>query len=301
MINPIEGVSRITTPKVPPPIPAQAHKGTMGRVLCVAGSPEMPGAAQLVLRAAQRGGAGLVALTVFQPELFDRVAPTIPEAIYLDCCRSKALFAGRLPDEIVQYPSDARVAGPGLNASGRTRELVRRLVEADYDGPLILDADALNVLAGVPEVLTMSECQVVLTPHVGEAERLLDHEVPADEEGRLACALELAQRSNAICVLKGPNSIVTDGERFFINSSGTPALATAGSGDVLSGLVAAYAAWARRCQQSDYDLFDAVCSAVHVHGLAGEQAAQEYGVRGTMASDILQCLPRAQKVFEAAS
>ncbi len=298
MTDSLEGVQRITRPTIPPPVPRDAHKGSMGKVLCIAGSPEMPGAAQLVLRAAQRGGAGLVALAVFQPELFDRVAPILPEAIYLDCCRSKALFAGRLPDEIENYASDVRVAGPGLNSSGRTRELVRRLVEAPYEGPLVLDADALNVLAGVPEVLTMSQSQVVLTPHPGEAERLLDRPIPSDEAGRIDCALELAQRSNAVCVLKGPHSIVTDGARLFLNPSGSPSLATAGSGDILAGLVGAYLAWSVRCQDPEFGLFEAVCSAVHVHGLAGEWAAREFGERGTIASDILQCLARAQKAFE---
>ena len=150
--------------------------------------PRCPGAAQLVVRAAQRGGAGLVTLAVMQTELFDRVAPFTPETIYLDVSRTKDLYAGRLPREIAGYHSHVRVVGPGLNASGRTRELVRRLVEDDFGGPLVLDADALNVLAGAPELLTLSESQVVLTPHPREAQKLLEREIPKEPEGRTNCA-----------------------------------------------------------------------------------------------------------------
>jgi NAD(P)H-hydrate epimerase len=127
----------------------------------------------------------------------------------------------------------------------------------------------------------------------------LDREIPTSEEGRIDCALELAQRSNAICVLKGPQTVVTDGQQLYVNQSGSPALATAGSGDILSGMLGAYLAWSMRAHDTDFGVFEAACSAVHVHGLAGELAAQELGVRGTIASDILQWLPKAQKAFEA--
>ncbi len=259
----------------------------------------MPGAAQLVVRAAHRGGAGLVTLAVMQTELFDRVAPYTPETIYLDVSRTKDLYAGRLPREIGNYHSDVRVAGPGLNASGRTRELVRRLVEDNFTGPLVLDADALNVLAGVPELLTLSQSQVVLTPHPGEAERLLEREIPSDPDGRIDCALELAQRSGSICVLKGCGTVVTDGSQVFVNNSGGPAMATAGAGDVLSGVLGAYLAWSVKSANTAFGAFEAVCSAVHVHGLAGDFAAKELGVRGTIASDLIRFLPQAQRDFEA--
>jgi len=258
----------------------------------------MPGAAQLVVRAAQRAGAGLVTLAVMQTELFDRVAPYTPETIFLDCSRTKDLYVGRLPREIANYACDVRVAGPGLNASGRTRELVRRLVEDEFVGPLVLDADALNVLAGVPELLTLSQSQVVLTPHPGEAERLIEREIPKDEAGRIECALEIAGRSGALCVLKGHGTVVTDGKRVYVNPSGGPAMATAGAGDVLAGVLGAYLAWSLRCGDPEYDGFQAACAAVFAHGVAGDLAAKELGVRGTIASDLVQFLPRAQRQIE---
>jgi hydroxyethylthiazole kinase-like uncharacterized protein yjeF len=280
--------------KAPPAFPANAHKGMVGKVLCLAGSPEMPGAAQLTLRAAQRGGAGLAVLAIFQTEMVDRITPVVPEAVFLDVSRTRDLYAGRLPREIGEYPCHARVAGPGLNSSGRTRELVRRLVEDDYKGPLILDADALNVLAGAPELLTMSQSKVILTPHPGEAERLLDRPVPDDREGRIEFAVELSLRSGSMCVLKGNGTVVTDGNSVYVNASGGPALATAGTGDVLAGLLGAYAAWSECLQGEGFSLFDAVVSAVYTHGLAGDLAAVEFGERGVIASDLITYLGQAQ-------
>ncbi|MDF1838800.1 MAG: NAD(P)H-hydrate dehydratase [Planctomycetota bacterium] len=289
-----EQVNTVAGPKAPPAFPANAHKGMVGKVLCLAGSPEMPGAAQLTLRAAQRGGAGLVALAIFQTEMVDRITPTVPEAVFLDVSRTRDLYAGRLPREIGEYRCDARVAGPGLNSSGRTRELVRRLVEDDYKGPLILDADALNVLASVPELLTMSQSKVVLTPHPGEGERLLDRPVPEDREGRIEFAMELALRSGSLCVLKGNGTVVTDGNVVHVNGTGGPALSTAGTGDVLAGLLGAYAAWSERLGSEDFSLFDAAVSAVHVHGLAGDLAAADLGERAVIASDLIGYLGQAQ-------
>ncbi len=290
----METYSRAAAPIAPPSFPINAHKGMIGKVLCLAGSPEMPGAAQLTIRAAQRGGAGLVALAIFQTEMVDRITPTVPEAIFLDVSRTRDLYAGRLPREIGEYPCDSRVAGPGLNSSGRTRELVRRLVEDDFKGPLILDADALNVLASVPELLTMSQSQVILTPHPGEAERLLDREVPKDRDGRIEFALELSLRSGAMCVLKGNGTVVTDGRSVYVNETGGPAMATAGSGDVLSGLIGAYTAWSACLDGEGFSLFDAAVSAVYTHGLAGDLALADLGERGVIASDLIGYLGQAQ-------
>ena len=153
------------TPTLPPPLDPAAHKGAAGRLLCLAGSVGMPGAGALVCEAALRGGAGLVTLGVFAQEVIQAVAPRVPEATYLDLSRTQDLYAGRLPREIDEHRHHVRLAGPGQSRSGRTRELVRRLVESDFEGPTVLDADGLNVLAGAPEVLLQARGTVVLTPH----------------------------------------------------------------------------------------------------------------------------------------
>lgn len=281
-------------PTPPPPLPEEAHKGTAGRLLCLCGSATMPGAAQLVLRAAQRAGAGLVTLGVFQRELIAMVAPGVPEATYLDLSRTKDLYAGRLPIEIAQHQHDARLAGPGLGSGGVTRELVRRLTTSRFSGPLLLDADALHVVGGGLEALVEYGPTLVLTPHPGEAAHLLERTIPDDDEGRLSCAHEIAIRAQAICILKGARTIVTDGERHWVNHTGNPGMATAGSGDVLAGIVGAYLAAAVRTGDA-WSMFDAACAGVHAHGLAGDLAAERLGQRGVIASDMIAELGAAQR------
>lgn len=288
-----------STPIAPPCLPDAAHKGQAGRILCLCGSTEMPGAAVLSVRAAQRAGAGLVTLAVFAKELIQMVSAHSPETLYLDLSRTQDLFAGRLPRAFAEAPTNARLMGPGMGASGRTRELVRRVVEDEFEGPLVLDADALNVLAGAPEVVQASKSQLILTPHPGEAARLLERQIPGDDDGRIEVARELAESSGAICVLKGRHSVVTDGSSVYLNRTGGPAMATAGTGDVLAGITASYAGRSARMTAdgecpADFDLFGAVCAAVHVHGRAGDLAAAKLGQAGVVASDLIDCLPQAQ-------
>ena len=213
-----------TIPRLPAPLPDDAHKGLAGRLLCLCGSVGLPGAATLTVRAAHRSGAGLVTLVVFQPEVVACVAPASPETVYLDVSRSQDLYAGRIPREIAEHHHDVRVVGPGLSRSGRTRELVRRLVESGFEGPTLLDADALTVLAGAPELLNQARGPVVLTPHPGEARSLLERDIPSDPEGRAEAALELARCSGSIVVLKGKGSIVTDGQRLYRCERGNPGM-----------------------------------------------------------------------------
>ena len=155
----------MSAPRPPPRLPPDAHKGTAGRVLCVVGSAAMPGAAILVVRAAQRAGAGLVTLGCLDRELAAVVPPAAPEAVLLDL--SQSLEPLRKDGERF----DSRVAGCGLGALTRTTSAVEMLLESP--APLVLDADALNVLAGEAERLRSGSAQVVITPHPLEAARLL--------------------------------------------------------------------------------------------------------------------------------
>jgi len=257
----------------------------------------MPGAAQLTVRAAQRAGAGLVTLAAFTRDVFAHLSGASPETLLMDLSQSKALFAGQLPQEVVDHRHDARVVGPGLGRTSHVRELVRCLLADDFGGPLVLDADALNVVGPAIEALGAYEGPLVLTPHPGEAERLLGRAVTADEEGRIACAREIQRRSGATCVLKGLGTVVTDGERLHVNETGNAGMATAGAGDVLSGILGAYLAYAAQRHDSGWSTFDAVAAAVHVHGLAGDLAAREHGARGLIASDLIDFLPAAQLAF----
>lgn len=282
-----------------PRLHPDAHKGDAGRVLILAGSAQMPGAACLCAAAAARGGAGLLAVAGFDRRPLDALALRVPEALLLDLraaargARETAALVGALERALEGRADDAVAAGPGLGATKRTRAAVELLL-ARVDAPLLLDADALGVFAGEPERLRR-DAPLAITPHPGEAARLLGRAVPADDEGRGAAARELARRTGAVVALKGARTVVTDGERAELNTTGNPALATGGSGDVLTGLTAAYLA--RRAPA--WSVFDCVRAAVWVHGRAGDLSAGKRGEAGTIASDLVAELPDVQRRIEA--
>lgn len=289
-------------PSPPPRLAVTAHKGDAGRVLCLAGSACMPGAAILVARAAQRAGAGLVAMGCLDASLLTLLPTAAPEAVLVDLCESFEL-AGRARTgaaaRMLARQPHAVLLGPGLGADERTGAVVA-LALATFEVPLVLDADALNVLAGEPERLRAVRAARVLTPHPGEAARLLGRELPSDAAGRAAAARELCERSGAVVCLKGHATVVVEpGGGTFVNATGNAGLATAGSGDVLAGILVAYLALVRSLPESSWTPLAAARAAVHVHGLAGDLAAERLGARALIASDLIDELPAAQRRFEA--
>lgn len=279
--------------RLPPPLEPDAHKGSAGRVLAIAGSRLMPGAAVLVARAAQRAGAGLVRMACLDAELLQVIPAAAPEAVLLE------LTEGGTREAIERCDAHALLCGPGLGEVERTRAVVRHLLAAGSGIPRVLDADALNVLAGEPEALLASAGPIVVTPHPGEAERLLARRVPREDDGRRAFAEELARRAGAVVCLKGRHTVVTDGERTFVNDSGNPGLATAGAGDVLAGILAAYLA-REVASGALLDVQATAAAAVHVHGLAGDLAARAHGRRALIASDVVDAIGAAQLSLEDA-
>jgi len=247
----------------------------------------MPGAAVLVARSAQRAGAGLVAVACLDASLRTILPIAAPEAVLVDLSAgSFAPLAGR--------KDDVRVIGPGLGASKRTRDLLRTLLADGFEGAWVVDADALNVLSGEIEALAARRGPMVLTPHPGEAERLLCRTIPRDDAGRASAAAEISRRSRAVCCLKGHRTVVAQDDRVYVNETGNPGMATAGAGDVLAGILGAYLAPCAHGDLPSWTAFDAAASAVHVHGLAGDLAAAEVGRRGLVASDLIRFLPAAQ-------
>jgi len=287
----------------PPALAADAHKGDAGRVLIVAGSAMMPGAAILAGRGALRAGAGLVTIACQDRTLTEILPAAIPEATYLDLDVRRAIRdqKGRAFGGLLTERADHAIAcGPGLGVVAEIRDLVDVLVQ-EFTGPVVLDADALNVLGPEPERLADAVCQLVLTPHPGEASRLLGREISAEPEDRRDAAMELARRAGAVVCLKGRGTVVTDGERTEVNETGNPGLATAGSGDVLSGICAAYLASSQQDPSGGFDVLRAARAAVHVHGLAGDLARDELGERAVTASDLIAHLPAAQAEHLAAT
>lgn len=248
-----------------PPRPRDAHKGSMGTVGVLAGSAGMLGAAILCARGALRGGAGLCRVCL-PAELMAPFTVAVPAATTL--ARSPD-FAG------LGEGAAALVIGPGL---GQAPELAGALLHllGRRAAPAVLDADALNVLAPLSAHLPG---ELVLTPHPGEAGRLLGTDAAAVQADRPAALAELCRRSGQVVVLKGQASLVGDGARCFCNRTGNPGMATGGSGDVLAGLIAALLA-------QGMAPFEAACLGVHLHGKAGDLVAARLSEPGLCAEDL---------------
>lgn len=266
----------------------EAHKGNFGRVLVIGGSRTMIGAACLAAYAALRTGAGLVYLAV--PEGMQRVAAAkLDEVITIplpETTGGSLSREARVALEEHLGRADVVALGPGLSTHEETVALVRELVR-EVACPLVLDADGLNALAGATEVLARRAAPTVLTPHPGEMARLLDCSTAEVQADRLATAEKAAAAWNAVVLLKGARTIVTGpGGETYINPTGNPGMATAGSGDVLTGIIAALIA-------QGLPPLQAAAAGAFLHGRAGDLAAAEKGFPALVAGDITAALSRA--------
>jgi NAD(P)H-hydrate epimerase len=270
---------------------AHANKGDVGKVLVVAGSRGKTGAACLAGEAALRAGAGLV--TVATPESSHPIvaAQLIRECMTEPLAETGSGMAAREAVDRVTELAEARdvlAIGPGLGAEESTRALVRA-VALKRPGPLVIDADGLNALAPWGENLRGSEeLPVVLTPHPGEMARLVGRSIPEVVANRIDLSREFATRHAVILVLKGSRTVIASpGGEVFINPTGNAGMATGGTGDVLTGIIAGLLA------QKPDDALGATISAVYLHGLAGDIAATRLGMRALVASDVTAHLGQA--------
>lgn len=282
----------LTADSIRPLLPdreSNSHKGTFGTVLLVAGSQGMPGAAVLAAAAALRGGCGLLQLAVprsIQAVVAAQAAEVITIPLPVD--ESGQLEAAALTVLREKWRQcQAAAIGPGLTQSEHLLPLLAGLLQ-ECNLPLVLDADALNLLALAPELLPGSRrAPTILTPHPGEAARLLKVTAKEVQADRLAAAQELAKRFQSTVVLKGAHTIVADpAGTLAINSSGNNGMATAGSGDVLTGLTTSLLAQGLAAGE-------AARLAVYWHGLAGDLAAAALGCPSLVAHDLIDFLPQA--------
>lgn len=261
-----------------------AHKGDFGRILIVAGSAGMCGAAVLASNSAYRAGAGLVTLGV--PETLVPVVGSLQTcAVIRGLPDSGGGALGNGTAQAVRELSeevDVIAIGPGLGRHAETGEEARLSI-ATVDRPLVIDADALNAFVDHPELLGRGAAPRIFTPHPGELARLTGGQVRQDRE---AWAREAAKRFLGIVVLKGHRTVVTDGAETFLNRTGNPGMATGGTGDVLTGVIAALIG-------QGLSPWDAARLGVHLHGLAGDLAARKFGQVSLMATDLLEFLPAA--------
>jgi len=285
--EPDAGLIRATVLRDIPRRGADSTKFSSGNVVVIGGSPGLTGAPCLAAFAAMRAGAGYVTLAApasLEPALTVRPLEAMLARLPED--------AGMLSPEAVPAAikavarADAVVLGPGLGRTEGAQALVRELVQR-IDVPLVIDADGLNALAGQLELLRHRRWPTVLTPHAGELARLL--EVASEEVGRarLAHARAAAARSRALVVLKGDDTLVAaPSGRVAVSPGGAPGLATAGTGDVLSGVTGAMLA-------KGLSHAHAACAAVYGHLRAGQRAAEPHGPDGVIATDVIAALPAA--------
>jgi len=265
-----------------------AHKGDFGKVCIVAGSVGMSGAAALAGRAALRAGAGLVRVATAKSAQAI-VASIEPSFTTIGLSQDKA---GRISAKAVNRildaaeENDAMAFGPGVGQSSDLCSILEAIVQRE-GLRLVVDADGLNNLAKLSGWTEKVRAELVLTPHPGEMKRLwaglFREQMPAE---RCEQATRLAQTSGAVVVLKGAGTVVADGERVYTNSSGNAGMATAGAGDVLTGVITALMGQGLSC-------FDAAVLGVYVHGMAGDIAAEKVGQVSLIATDIIECLGEA--------
>ncbi len=281
----METISQI--PKLKPRA-VDAHKGDFGKVCIIAGSVGMSGAAALAGRAALRCGAGLV--RVATPRSVLPIVASIEPSFTTISLAEDGI--GRISDKAINTildsvsDNDVLAFGPGVGVSGGLQSVLMALLEQE-GLRLIIDADGLNNLARMKDWPVKLKADLILTPHPGEMKRLWSgvfrEDLPSERQEQAA---QLARQTKTVVALKGAGTVVTDGDKVYVNQTGNPGMATAGSGDVLTGAITALAG-------QGLNNFDATVLGVYIHGLAGDIAAEKVGQVSLMTTDIIESLPDA--------
>jgi NAD(P)H-hydrate epimerase len=285
---PVESLSTAWVRERLPARPKSGNKGTFGRVLVVGGSENYVGAPRLAAEACYRAGAGLVTIAA-PPRLQAMIAAALPEATWLPLGDAPALdlaSAQQIKDGLTAF--DALIIGPGLSQRDGLREAVVEILGGvPKDFAAVVDADALNALSKTRGWQRQIAASCILTPHPGEMARLLGTTVEEVQRDRLNVAMKAAAEWGHVVVLKGAHTIIAapDG-RAAISPYANPLLATAGTGDVLAGVIAGLAA-------QGMAPFEAAACGVYIHAFAAEELSEELGERGMLASDLLPAIPRA--------
>jgi len=260
-----------------------SHKGSFGKVLVIAGSNTMAGAAWFSGKGAYLSGCGLV--EIFTPEKNrDILLTKLPEAIVTDYSQD-SLDVSLLREKIDW--ADVILAGPGIGLS-HTAEVIIKEVLSQKEKPVVLDADGLNIIAANPSLLKKTKADVVITPHLGEMSRLTGREISQIKENLIHSAKSFAEKYHVVCVLKDARTVIASQENCCINPTGCNGMASGGSGDVLSGLIAGILA-------QNKTPMEAAALGAYIHGKAGEDAARLQGNASMLASDILNQIPQVIK------
>lgn len=266
--------------------PEDSHKGLFGHLFVLAGSVGKTGAAAMTCLGAMRVGTGLVTLGI--PESLNNIMEAkLTEVMTEPLPETKSRTLGTVSFKTIKSLSEDKKAiaiGPGISANRDVKELVIKLIQK-IKVPLVIDADAINVLKDSASILRKAKAQIILTPHPGEMARLLGISGSDVQADRINISSSFARENNIILILKGARTVIAEPcGRVYINLTGNSGLSTAGTGDILTGMVAGFIA-------QGYLPIDAARLAVHLHGLAGDEAVEKIGRLGLIATDILNSLP----------
>ena len=267
-----------------PDRPENGHKGTFGKILLLCGSRGYTGAAALAAMGSLRSGAGLVYLGV-PDSIYDIEAVKLTEPVIIPLDDEGGRYAPSAADQICSLLSgkDAVLIGPGIGQSSGSEAAVLAVLE-HFNGPVVLDADGINVMCRHKDILRGRTAPTILTPHDGEFLRFGG----VLTQNRIASAKELAKDLGAIVLLKGHRTVITDGTITYLNETGNPGMATGGSGDVLAGIIVSLLG-------QGLSSLEAASCAAWLHGAAGDICAKEIGQYGMLPSDMVEVLPRLLK------
>jgi NAD(P)H-hydrate epimerase len=278
-----------------PERPPYSHKGDYGHVLLIAGSRGKTGAALMAANAALRTGAGLVTIGIpehlvgsFQSSVAEEMLLPLPDT------GKGALSYKALPEilDFISSNADVLALGPGLGQAEETSRLVRELLLRSA-APMVIDADALNALDGHTALLKKTKAPAIITPHPGEFSRLSGLGIGQIESNRIEAAYSFSQETGSYLILKGSPTVIAEPDgRVFINSTGNPGMAKAGTGDVLTGMTGGLLG-------QGLSPLEASLLGVFLHGMAGDISAAEVGERSLLSSDIIEAIPMAYEELES--
>ncbi len=269
-----------------------SNKGTYGKLLSICGSKNMQGAAVLCANAAVKSGVGLLTCA-FPEKAYCAIAPKLTEPLMFPLPDDeKGFLSEKATNELLPKIKDstAIVIGCGLGVTVGTEKVVEFVLK-NAECPIIIDADGLNIISLNIDILKAVSVPKILTPHPGEMSRLLKKSIDEIEYDRENCCKELALKTNSVVLLKGNNTVISDGKATFVNPTGNGGMAKGGSGDVLSGIISSF------CAQGMSAFDSAVCGA-YIHGLAGDKVSENYSQIGMTPSMLVDYLPKLFSIYE---
>ena len=273
------------------PIDKNANKGTNGRQLNICGSYAMPGAAAICAKASLKSGVGLLKCVVLD-KIYKILASQLNSPIFMPIGDEKDYFDITCADTVANKTNwaDSIVLGCGIGCNENTKDFVEQILK-NSKKPIILDADGINCINQGIDILKDVKVPVVLTPHPGEMARLISKTIPYVQQNRISVAKQFAMQNKVIVVLKGANTLVTDGKEVFVNLNGNPGMAKAGCGDMLTGMIGSFVA-------QGIEPFDAAKCAVFIHGKCGDLTASQVSKRGMIVLDMVDRLGALMSDFE---